>query len=107
MRKLQVLIEAMEKAKEKYWKEGKCVCVAVELWKHSSGQEKINIRLWVDEDAKSINGKGEHIFSSESFDELLIFLNGESSGDAKFTTFGGAPPSNSQLELPFGENPNG
>jgi len=31
MKKLQVLTEAMEKAKEKYWEEDKAVCISVEL----------------------------------------------------------------------------
>jgi len=87
MKKLQVLTEAMEKAKEKYWEEDTAICLAVELWKYSSGNEIVQIGLWVD---------AKKIFSSPSFDELLVFLNDEPSGNPAFTTFGGAPPASGE-----------
>lgn len=84
MRKLQVLTEAMEKAKEKYWKEGRALFLSIDLRKHSDGLERPEISLWLDKNIEG--GKAEHIFISRSFDELLIFLNGEASeGNSRFT----------------------
>lgn len=102
MRKLQVLTEAMEKAKEKYWKEGRALFLSIAIRKYSEGSEESEASLWLDKTIEG--GKAEHIFTSKSFDELLIFLNGEPSGDAKFTTFGGAPERDSGMKEVHAKN---
>ncbi len=80
MEKIKIIQEAFEKAKELYWEEGKAICVSVELWKYSDGHERERVKLWVDEDARSVTGgKSSHISDSESFQELLDFLGIEES----------------------------
>ena len=94
MEKIKIVQEAFEKAKELYWEEDKTVAVFVEFWKFSDGTEKRGIKVWLDKDVRDINNKPDHIFSSESFQELLDFLGiKDSEGDPRFTSFGGATDS--------------
>lgn len=113
MKKIKIIQEAFEKAKEVYWEENKTVCISIELWKYSDGHEKVSVKLWLDEDVANINAKSSHIVDSKSFQQLLDFLGiedhpeftfsdgkvyyeghlvGFPEGDPRFTTFGGAPP---------------
>ena len=71
MEKLKIIQEAFEKAKELYWEKDKAIQVSIELWKHSDGTEEIAVKLWVDQ---GLGKSAAHIFSSESFQELLDFL---------------------------------
>ena len=65
MEKVKIVQEAFEKAKELYPSKKGALCLSVELWRFSTGNEKTSTMLYVD---------AKLVFESESFQKLLDFL---------------------------------
>lgn len=71
MKKIKIVQEAFEKAKELYWEKDKAVFVGIDLRKHSDGSEAIETSVWVDQ---GLGKSATHVFTGKSFQELLDFL---------------------------------